>query len=64
MSKDSTAGSPVKYAVYGLGGMGKRVVDSLLNANRAIAFIMDKGFQEKTYKGIEVLSIDEAAGPI
>lgn len=47
--------------VYGLGAVGSRIVDELLEEGHSIEFILDRGKCGQDYRGVPIMSLEEAA---
>lgn len=47
------------YCVYGFGGLGKKIVDIILQNNDSVDFIFDQKPSLTTYKGIKIIPINK-----
>ena len=52
---------PAGLVVYGLGSVGQRIVDDLLNQGTPIDFIIDRGKRGESYRDIPVVALDDVA---
>lgn len=48
--------------VYGLGSVGQKIVDELIDANVQVDLILDRGKSGQWYREIPILALDEAPG--
>ena len=53
---------PAGLVVYGLGSVGKGIVDDLLAEGVPVDFILDRGKRGESYREIPVLALDDVAG--
>lgn len=51
--------STTSLAIYGFGGMGKKIIDALLAHGQSIDFIIDQHKTVESYRGIEVISLHD-----
>lgn len=52
---------PTSLVVYGLGSVGKGIVDDLLAEAIAVDFILDRGQRGESYRGIPILALEDVA---
>ena len=56
----ASEGAREALILYGLGSMGQQIVDDLLAGGIAVELILDRGKSGQEYRGIPVLSLDDA----
>jgi FkbM family methyltransferase len=56
----NSANSRDALIVYGLGAIGQKIVDELIDAQLDIDLILDRGKRGQTYRGIPVLGLEDA----
>ncbi len=61
MSSLSSKTSEAALVIYGLGGVGRQIVDELLDEGHSIEFILDRGKRGEEYRGIPIWSLEDAA---
>lgn len=49
-----------KIAIYGLGRIGRALIDEFLNEDISIAYLVDQGYEEASYRGIPCFHADTA----
>ncbi|WP_295631768.1 FkbM family methyltransferase [Novosphingobium sp.] len=53
---------PTSLVVYGLGSVGKGIVDDLIAEGMAVDFILDRGKRGESYRGIPILALEDVTG--
>jgi FkbM family methyltransferase len=61
MSSLNSKTSEAALVIYGLGGVGRQIVDELLDEGHSIEFILDRGKRGEEYRGIPIWSLEDMA---
>jgi FkbM family methyltransferase len=61
MSSISGNTTEAPLVIYGLGAVGRQIVDELLDEGHSIEFILDRGKRGEKYRGIPIWSLEDAA---
>ena len=58
---EGPSGATAPMVFYGLGSIGRMILDELLDRQVAVDLILDRGKRGETYRDIPILALDDVA---